>query len=1408
MNTKPWCLPLLISSALGFTCAAAYAQEKEWIWMNGSSTVGTTCTQYGGGATLCGQPGVYGTLGVPAAGNVPAGRDSAAAWTDSNGNFWLFGGEAFSSGSYYWVNELWKFSPATREWVLMDGGDPASNDGEYGALGSPGVLNIPGARSGASTWTDPKGNLWLFAGGGTSSYQAGYLNDLWEFQPSAGAWTWVSGSKTLSCVNVDGYGLCGVPGVPGDLGIPAAANVPTGRADATSWTDSNGSLWVFGGGTLDYQNPNETYLNDLWMFNPSTGLWTWMSGTPVSSYSGQPGVYGTLGQFAAANVPGGRDQASGWTGRDGSLWLFGGFGFDVNGNVGWLNSLWEFNPTSQQWSWMGGSSTVPSSGTGQPGVYGTQGIAAAANVPGGRSGATAWTDANGNFWLFGGNGFDSNGNLGYLNDIWEFNPTSRQWAWVGGSSTVGSCTQNGRNTDCGQAGVYGVLGAPAAGNSPGGRQHATGWTDANGNLWLFGGFGADSSGAWGELNDLWAYQVSSTSFPTAAPDFSLAPAIYAAPFSVSLSDLTPGATIYYTTDGTTPTNSSTAYTNAIAISTSQTIKAIALAPGYGISAVASGAYILRAPIPSRTTLAVTAAGAAAVSVPVGTAVTLTATVQAGGAAATTGQVNFCDAAAAYCADIHLLGTAQLTRTGKAQLKFTPGVGSHSYKAVFAGTAHTYASSSSSVAALTVTAGKFATTTSIAQAGSGADYTLTATVNGSVFEIGLPTPTGQVTFLDTTNGNAVLGSATLVAGVSSLGWSVFQTLDTGSVPQAVAVGDFNGDGIPDLAVADSGDGTVTIFLGKGDGTFTPVLPSPSARYSPSDLAVGDFNGDGLADLAVANTGDNSVSILLGRGDGTFTTIPASIPVSTAPFAIAVADFNGDGIPDLAVAGAKVTILLGNGDGTFTQAPNSPSPGNFPTAMAVGDFNGDGKADIVVTDRLGGYEGSATILLGNGDGTFTAAVSPDAGFGPEAVAVGDFNGDGKADLAIADSGGVKILLGNGDGTFAGSSVQLGPVALFGIVVGDFNGDGKADLAAVNYESAAAVILLGQGDGTFMAAPANAAPAGGDYPHSIAVGDFNGDGIQDLVTADYNPNIATPLLTVLQQTATATVTGISPSPGPQNVVASYSGDGTFAASISSPTALNAAQPPAVNAGGVLNSGSYTTQGVAPGSIVSIFGTNLAASTASASAIPLPTSLSDVTSVTFNGIPAGLYFVSQDQINAQLPFNLLPGLDSGTVSIAVTRGSGTSAPQAVTVVPVSPGIFTTTSNGTGQAFAYDNNTGALAAPAGAPIGPFTTAPISVSSGHALIIACTGLGSVTPSIDNYVAASDGTLRYTVMSPTVLIGGFPAQLVYSVLSPQFVSEYQIGVIPAAGTPTGNWVPLQIQIGGVTTTDQVTIAVAP
>jgi len=277
---------------------------------------------------------------------------------------------------------------------------------------------------------------------------------------------------------------------------------------------------------------------------------------------------------------------------------------------------------------------------------------------------------------------------------------------------------------------------------------------------------------------------------------------------------------------------------------------------------------------------------------------------------------------------------------------------------------------------------------------------------------------------------------------------------------------------------------------------------------------------------------------------------------------------------------------------------------------------------------------------------------------------------------------------------------------------------------------------------------------------------------------------------------------------------GDSTGTYTVTAITSCSAASPPpAVNAGGVVNDGNYSAEGVAPGSIVGIFGTNLASNTVVGGTIPLSDALDTVASVTFNGVPAGLYFVGPSQINAQLPFeSLAEGATSGTVDVVVTTAAGSSVAQTVNVLAAVPGIFTVNQTGLGQAIATDNNDNALAAATGSIAG-LTTHPISISSGHALIIWCTGLGAVTPPIadgaNSYSSDGSFTLRRSVLTPTVTVGGVPVQTVYaSVLSPQFVSEYQVGVGLAADTPTGDAVPVQIAIDGITTSNKVTIAVAP
>jgi len=560
---------------LACLCLSGDAQTNEWAWMGGSSTLGASG----------GQPGLYGTLGAPATVNTPGGRDGAASWTGSNGQFWLFGGRGFDvNGTLGYLNDLWEFNPSNNQWVWMSGSDTVGGHGGqpgvYGTLGQPAVGNTPGSRNGAATWTDSSGNLWLF-GGWTYDYEsiAGELNDLWVFNPSSTEWAWMGGSTKVGPLD-------GQSGVYGTLGTAAAGNTPGGLYAPSSWIDANGNFWLFAGQGND-GNGNFHELNGLWEFNVASAEWAWMGGSKTVGNDGDvPGVYGTLGTPAAGNIPGNRSEASSWVGDTGSLWIFGGTGYDADGNGGYLNDLWEFEPATNEWAWTSGSSTVGSNG-GQSGVYGVLGTLAAGNGPGGRSDGTGWADGAGNLWLLGGYGVDAGGNTGYLNDLWEFDPAANVWGWASGSSTVGG---NG-----GQSGVYGELGIPAAGNVPGGRNAANGWTDSAGNLWLFGGYGYDSVGNYGYLNDLWKYRPSTGSLTTATPAFSPPAGTYTAAQTVTVSDATAGAIIYYTTNGTTPTASSTVYAGAINVASTETLEAIATATGHSDSAVAIAVYTINVP---------------------------------------------------------------------------------------------------------------------------------------------------------------------------------------------------------------------------------------------------------------------------------------------------------------------------------------------------------------------------------------------------------------------------------------------------------------------------------------------------------------------------------------------------------------------------------------------------------------------------------------------------------------------------------------------------------------------------------------------------------------------------------------------------------------------------------------------
>ena len=564
----------LLAMTLGSMAEAQTAND--WTWVAG----GTSWSS-----------GVWGTLGTPAPANIPGVRQSAATWTDPSGHFWLFGGNGndlnWNGGE---LNDLWEYNPATNLWTwvsgsstLTCGSNGCSQPGVYGTLGTPAAGNTPGGRQQASTWIDSSGNLWLFGGNGTDANgNGGDLNDLWEFNPSTSLWTWMGGSSTIGSNG-------GQSGVYGVLGTPVAGNTPGARTYGLSWIDKSGYLWLFGGSGYDSIGTNGA-LNDVWEFNPSTNEWTWMGGSKTAWVRG---VYGTLGTPSPGNIPGVRVTAFNWTDSAGNLWLFGGWGFDANGQSGFFNDLWEFNPSTNEWTWMGGSPTIGTvcavisgnTNCGRSGVYGSQGVPAAGNIPGSRTVSSTWTDSSGNLWLFAGSGFDSTGAFGDLNELWEFNPFTNQWAWMGGNNTVGS---NG-----GQPGVYGVLGVPAPGNIPGARTNQAAWTGSNGNFWLMGGCGFDPSDAQVCFNDLWEYQPADTvGSPAAAatPSFSLAPGNYTTAQTLTISDATPGATIYYTTNGTAPTINSNVYSEAITISSPETFEVIATAGGYSNSAIATAVY--------------------------------------------------------------------------------------------------------------------------------------------------------------------------------------------------------------------------------------------------------------------------------------------------------------------------------------------------------------------------------------------------------------------------------------------------------------------------------------------------------------------------------------------------------------------------------------------------------------------------------------------------------------------------------------------------------------------------------------------------------------------------------------------------------------------------------------------------
>lgn len=327
--------------------------------------------------------------------------------------------------------------------------------------------------------------------------------------------------------------------------------------------------------------------------------------------------------------------------------------------------------------------------------------------------------------------------------------------------------------------------------------------------------------------------------------------------------------------------------------------------------------------------------------------------------------------------------------------------------------------------------------------------------------------------------------------------------TDITPQAAVSADFNGDGIADLAVA-TGNNSVSILLGKGDGTF-PTHVEYQVPGHPVGIVAGDFNGDGKIDLATVDQYQSEISILLGNGDGTFQT-HQEYATGNNPVAIATADVNGDGKLDIVTADLndnQVAVLLGNGDGTF-KAFKGYATGNGPMDVAIGDYNRDGILDLAVANNS---DDTVAILLGNGDGSFQAPVPFPTANVPNSVVTGDFNGDGILDLAVGTSNKqVSVLLGNGNGTFQNHvEYTIGANANI-IATADVNADGKLDLISANYNDNTVSVLTGTGSGTFNGETVYPTSGG---PTGLAIGDFNNDGKLDIAAVASTANTVSVLL-----------------------------------------------------------------------------------------------------------------------------------------------------------------------------------------------------------------------------------------------------------------------------------------------------------
>ncbi|KMQ63045.1 hypothetical protein ACM46_13970 [Chryseobacterium angstadtii] len=511
------------------------------------------------------QPPVYGTLNVEDAQNFPGFRSSSACWTGNEGNLYLYNGNITSSGNY--GVDFWKYNITTNNWVRIKGPGVTSGGNSYDFVsyekleGLVESENTPGgmAKYGAQ-WKDAEGNLWVYGIYGkygnevnTTAYSS---VDLWKFISSQKKWQWINGNENSFFKSYTGDLIN-----YGSLNTENKRSAPGRRIDAMSWTDANGNLWMFGGQTPQVNS----YYQDLWMYNKTSNNWVWKGGVQNASLgSNRRANYGSQGIYSSTNIPGARVRGKTWTDAQGNFYLYGGYGFDeVSTNEGYLNDVWKYDVSIDQWVWLSGDKTVNNfSATNYPpadygtGInwvddnknfwyftnakmwkyqtstnswstigtpppygnanYGTMGTESAANFPGDRPKALTWSGKNGDLWLFGGNSSSQQ-------NLWRYNILTANWTWMYGPQTSSSYN-------------YGLLNVPSNTNLPPYRRYSATWNDNAGNLYLFGGTQTETYDHL-NYNDVWkidmtGYYLNTNESPKSNTEFKIYPALFSSEITI------------------------------------------------------------------------------------------------------------------------------------------------------------------------------------------------------------------------------------------------------------------------------------------------------------------------------------------------------------------------------------------------------------------------------------------------------------------------------------------------------------------------------------------------------------------------------------------------------------------------------------------------------------------------------------------------------------------------------------------------------------------------------------------------------------------------------------------------------------------------------------------------------------